>query len=257
MPVVNFHKYQGTGNDFIMIDDRHESFDESRLDLIQHWCDRKFGIGADGVIFIREHSEWDFSMLFFNPDGSQSLCGNGSRCAVKFAYSLGMVPMKCTFQAVDGAHEAQIFNNTVRVKMRDVGPPVDADGDYFINTGSPHHVKMVRELSGFDVVSEGRMIRHSDRYQPGGTNVNFVEPDNGELMVRTFERGVEAETLSCGTGVTAVALVMGARDFQSPVKIRTMGGDLRVTFSRREDGGFEEIYLEGPAEKVFEGTIAY
>ncbi len=240
-----------------MIDDREQSFDETRLDLISSWCNRKFGIGADGVILIREHDEYDFEMLYFNPDGSQSLCGNGSRCAVKFANSLGLVGDICTFLAVDGSHEGHIERDRVFIKMQDVEALSQTGEEYFINTGSPHHVKMVPKVSMVDVVHEGRTIRNSPKYQPQGTNVNFVEPQAGEIVVRTYERGVEDETMSCGTGVTAVALVMGDRGFESPVDIKTAGGKLQVSFDRHSDGCYREVYLSGPAEKVFEGVLDF
>ena len=257
MPEINFHKYQGTGNDFIMIDDRKGSFDDNRLDLVSAWCDRKFGIGADGLILIRNHHQHDFEMVYFNPDGSQSLCGNGSRCAVRFAQSLGVVTNQCTFMAIDGAHEGYIDGDIVRIKLQDVGKPHQRNGDFFIDTGSPHHIIMVPEVSSVDVISEGRAIRNSDQYSPGGTNVNFVQPKNGEVLVRTYERGVENETLSCGTGVTAVALVMATQGFTSPVSIKAVGGNLEVSFNRQSDGSYTGVYLSGPAEKVFEGTVSY
>ena len=257
MGSIKFHKYQGTGNDFIMIDDRNLVFDENRLDLISSWCHRKFGIGADGVILIRNHKEYDFEMVYFNPDGSKSLCGNGSRCAVKFAYSLGMIGEKCSFLAIDGPHEGAIKQNEVQVKLHDVGPPTRVGEDYFIDTGSPHHVKMVSEVSTIDIIGEGSTIRNSERYRPAGANVNFVQPSGDEVRVRTFERGVENETLSCGTGVTAVALVMGFQGYESPVNIAAMGGPLAVTFDKHTDGSYTNIWLSGGAEQVFEGVISY
>jgi len=261
MPQLEFHKYQGTGNDFIMIDDREQSFDDTRLDLIKVWCNRKFGIGADGVILIREHDGYDFEMLYFNPDGSQSLCGNGSRCAVKFANILGLVGDHCTFLAVDGPHEGHFEGDHIFIKMQDVKAPAAVEKpaveEYFVNTGSPHHVKMVSKVSMVDVTHEGRTIRNSVRYHPQGTNVNFVESQAGEVLVRTYERGVEDETMSCGTGVTAVALVMGTRGFESPVDIKTAGGKLQVSFNKHSDGCYTEVYLSGPAEKVFEGVLDY
>jgi diaminopimelate epimerase len=257
MPEVTFHKYQGTGNDFVMIDDRKETFDLKRKDLIAKWCDRRFGIGADGVILIRNHHTCDFEMIYFNPDGSQSLCGNGSRCAIRFAHDLGIIGHRCLFEAVDGEHQGNIDGNIISVKMQDVGKPSELDGEYFIDTGSPHHIKIVKELAIVDVRTEGKSIRDSQVYQPGGTNVNFVEPSNGTVMIRTFERGVEDETLSCGTGVTAAALVMASLGYSSPVKVKARGGELMVSFDRRNDQSFQEIYLRGPAEKVYQGAINY
>ena len=240
-----------------MIDDRNLSFDESRIDLIKAWCSRKFGIGADGVILIREHEGYDFEMLYFNPDGSQSLCGNGSRCAVKFANTLGLIEDQCTFLAVDGPHEGRIERDRIFIKMQVVEALAQKDEEYFINTGSPHHVKMVAKVSMVDVALEGRTIRNSARYQPQGANVNFVESQGDEVMVRTYERGVEDETLSCGTGVTAVALVMATKGFESPVRIKTPGGKLQVSFDKHLDGCYSEVYLSGPAEKVYEGVLDF
>ena len=240
-----------------MIDDRNHQFSEHRVDLISHWCDRRFGIGADGVILIRDHAKYDFEMVYFNPDGSQSLCGNGSRCAVKFAKSLAMVSDRCEFLAVDGPHTASIEGDMVNVKLHDVGPPQNTEDGYFINTGSPHHIKIVEALSDVDVMAEGSTIRYGDPYQPSGTNVNFVQPEEKQVLVRTYERGVENETLSCGTGVTAVALVMGARGLTSPVNVKAVGGNLEVSFNKEADGSYTEIYLSGPAEKVFEGKISF
>jgi len=257
MPQLKFHKYQGTGNDFVMIDDSTRSFDESRLDLIKLWCDRNFGVGADGVILIRDHLQFDFEMVYFNPDGSQSLCGNGSRCAVKFAHTLGLVETDCKFLAVDGAHCARIEGGLVFVKMHDVEPLSNLEHDYFVDTGSPHHVRMVSQVSSVDVRQEGKAIRNSQQYQPNGANVNFVEPMDKGVFVRTYERGVEDETLSCGTGVTAVALVLESKGFDSPVTINTKGGELAVSFEKQADGSFTEVYLSGPAIKVFEGVLDF
>lgn len=257
MPEVKFHKYQGTGNDFVLVDDRSQSLNEFNKDLIGKWCDRRFGIGADGVILLRNHQTFDFEMLYFNPDGSQSLCGNGSRCVVKFAHDLDIIGQQCTFMAVDGVHQGLMDGDTISIKMQDVGKPDEIDGDYFIDTGSPHHIRMVEELAKIDVYGEGKNIRNSKRYQPAGTNVNFVQPAHGKVLIRTFERGVEDETLSCGTGVTAVALVMATRGYTSPVCVKAAGGDLQVSFNRQADHSFRDIYLSGPAEKVYEGTIHY
>ena len=240
-----------------MIDDRERSFDESRLDLIKLWCDRNFGVGADGVILIRDHLQFDFEMLYFNPDGSQSLCGNGSRCAVKFANTLGLVDSDCKFLAVDGPHYARMEAGLIFIKMLDVESLSNLEHDYFVDTGSPHHVRMVSQVSSIDVIQEGRNIRNSQKYQPNGANVNFVEPMDRGVFVRTYERGVEDETLSCGTGVTAAALVMESKGFVSPVKISTKGGELEVSFEKQPDGSFTEVYLSGPAIKVYEGVLDY
>lgn len=254
MGAVSFHKYQGTGNDFVMIDDREEQFPLHDLDLVARLCHRKFGIGADGVILIRNHAQYDFEMIYFNPDGSQSLCGNGSRCAVMFARHLGIIQDRVEFLAIDGPHQAFIDDQLVHLKMSDVPNIERTQQDYFVDTGSPHHVLFVEDVSNTAVHEQGRAIRNAPQYQPHGTNVNFVETKDDHLKVRTYERGVEDETLSCGTGVTAVALVSSLKGFNSPVSLETAGGELKVSFSPT-DNGFADIYLIGPARAVFSGTF--
>lgn len=252
---ISFFKYQGTGNDFVMIDDRENTFDHQDLSLISRLCDRKFGVGADGVILIRNHPNFDFEMVYFNADGSQSMCGNGARCAVAFAKFLGIVEEETSFLAIDGPHEAKIDQNLVELRMGDVTQTETVEEDLFIDTGSPHHLRKVNEVKTYPVVSEGKKIRHSDRY-PKGTNVNFVELlGENELLVRTFERGVEDETLSCGTGVTAAALGFGTKNPTQTVKISTLGGNLSVRYSMDDQGAFKDIWLIGPAEQVFAGQI--
>lgn len=253
---LTFYKYQGTGNDFVMIDDRAESFDLKNLELVQKLCDRKFGIGADGLIAIRNHPDFDFEMIYFNADGSQSMCGNGARCAVAFSSFLGIVDTKTRFLAIDGPHEAILREDQVELLMGNVKGIEDKSGDFFLNTGSPHHVRFVEKAAEYPVFEEGRSIRYDAGYAPGGTNVNFVQPmAEDEVYVRTYERGVEDETLSCGTGVTAAALVYGAQRQQNHVKINTLGGKLSVKFHSNSDGTFNEIWLIGPAEQVFSGKI--
>lgn len=257
MGVLHFHKYQGTGNDFVMIDDRERRFDKGNLSLIAKLCHRRFGIGADGVILIRDHHSFDFEMIYFNPDGSQSLCGNGSRCAVHFAGKLGMIDKEAHFLAVDGPHRGFIKNGAIHIRMPDVDEILDRAGDFFVDTGSPHHIKIVAEVAAVDVFQEGKAIRHSAPYGQEGTNVNFVEMLDQKLKVRTFERGVEDETMSCGTGVTAVALVLSTQGYRSPVPLQTKGGDLQVAFDEKPEGGFTNVYLIGPAEEVFEGDYRF
>ncbi|MFC4870583.1 diaminopimelate epimerase [Negadavirga shengliensis] len=253
---ISFYKYQGTGNDFVMIDDRKEFFDIKNLALVQRLCDRRFGIGADGLILIRNKSGYDFEMVYFNADGSQSMCGNGARCAAAFAAFLGIVPDNTYFYAIDGPHRAKINNDWVALEMGAVQSISKVDGDYFVNTGSPHHVRFVDEVETHDVVTVGRDIRYSQPYQPGGTNVNFVTPQpDHSILVRTYERGVEDETLSCGTGVTACALVYGQSKNLNHVKIKTRGGELEVSFISTPDGRFEGITLSGPAKQVFSGIV--
>ncbi|MDX5337474.1 MAG: diaminopimelate epimerase [Cyclobacteriaceae bacterium] len=252
-----FYKYQGTGNDFIMIDDRTESFPEKNLDLVQKLCDRKFGIGADGLILIRNHPEYDFEMVYFNSDGSQSMCGNGARCAVAFSSFLGIVEGATRFLAIDGPHEAILRNQQVELHMGDVQNIQERGSDFFVHTGSPHHIRFVEEIQNYPVFEQGKSVRYANEYSPSGTNVNFLEDrGSGEVFVRTYERGVENETLSCGTGVTAAALVFGTQKKLNEVKIKTLGGNLSVKFKENGKGGFENIWLIGPAEQVFSGKIS-
>lgn len=253
---LTFYKYQGTGNDFIMIDDRTNQIDTSGLELVSNLCDRKFGVGADGLILIRNHAAFDFEMVYFNADGSQSMCGNGARCAVAFAAFLGIIEVKASFLAIDGPHEAEIIDDLVHLRMGDV-PGIVAQGtDYFVNTGSPHHIRFVQNVENYPVFEEGKKIRYDAVYSPSGTNVNFVQvlSDDG-IYVRTYERGVENETLSCGTGATAAAIAYAAGKNQPSVKIKTLGGELAVKFEEKIEGGFANVWLIGPAKPVFSGKI--
>lgn len=251
---LSFYKYQGTGNDFVMIDDRSEIFPETDLNLVQQLCDRKFGIGADGLILIRNKEDFDFEMIYFNADGSQSMCGNGARCAVAFSKFLGIIKEKTSFLAIDGPHTAEIFDGLVSLGMGNVSSIANAGQDFFVNTGSPHHVRFVENVENYPVVATGAEIRYSKTYEPKGTNVNFVTPiATDQIHVRTYERGVENETLSCGTGVTACALVFGHQNSLNEVKINTPGGNLKVQFEAAADGSFKNIILIGPAEQVFQG----
>ncbi|NVO31374.1 diaminopimelate epimerase [Hymenobacter lapidiphilus] len=260
---LHFCKYQGTGNDFVMVDDRANQFDAADHQRVRHLCDRRRGIGADGLILLREHPEYDFEMVYFNADGHLgSMCGNGGRCTVAFARQLGVIESETRFLAIDGPHEARVAaDGTVHLRMQDVRGQQEID-DYgvFLDTGSPHLVRFqpAGSLNGLDVVTEGRTLRNGDLFREKGTNVNFVEvpatPDQ-PWPVRTYERGVEDETLSCGTGVTAVALAASRHGAASPVQLRTPGGELSVAFETQPDGSFTNIYLSGPATFVFEGTI--
>lgn len=255
MSQIHFHKYQGTGNDFVMIDNREKVFDRNDLASVQKLCDRKFGIGADGVILIEPDQDTDFEMVYFNPDGSQSLCGNGSRCAVMYARSLGLINDKTTFRAIDGVHEAEIKGDQVHLLMHDVEAYEQRSDDYVIDTGSPHYIRYVADVQSLDIIEAGRSIRYSAEYETEGINVNFVEQtDDGLAFIRTYERGVENETLSCGTGCTAAALSLGLKGAQSPVSLKAVGGDLQVAFEKT-NGAFRNIYLIGPAKKVFEGSV--
>ncbi|MFD2034321.1 diaminopimelate epimerase [Belliella marina] len=251
---ISFYKYQGTGNDFVMIDDRSEVFPDADLPLVQQLCDRKFGIGADGLILIRNKEGFDFEMVYFNADGSQSMCGNGARCAVAFSNFLGIVDEQASFLAIDGPHHAKIKDGIISLGMGEVKSISNMGQDFFVNTGSPHHVRFVENVDKYPVVEIGSEIRYSAAYEPKGTNVNFVTPlSSDQIHVRTYERGVENETLSCGTGVTACALVYGYQNSLNEVSIKTQGGNLKVKFTAASDGSFKNIKLIGPAERVFEG----
>jgi diaminopimelate epimerase len=253
---MHFYKYQAGGNDFVLVDNRkpRRVFSQEEIGRI---CDRRFGIGADGLILIEEDAKADFRMNYFNSDGSQSLCGNGCRTAMHLATRLRMVKEKATFSAFDGTHNVEWMpDGRIRLEMAPVNKIERVEGDYYVNTGSPHVVRYVTGIQTFDVVGEGRKIRHGGRYAPGGTNVNFVEPQpEGSYFMRTYERGVEDETLSCGTGAVAVALTAAERHASSPVRIITRGGELTVEFANREPGAFESIFLSGPVKMVFEGDL--
>ena len=255
---VSFFKYQGTGNDFVMIDNRNNEYDDLSIEQIQLICDRKFGVGADGLIKLNLKAGFDFEMDYYNSDGSKSFCGNGARCTTAFAYQLGLRSDEYSFFAIDGEHQASIDNNgIVSLKMNDVSFIDKINVDYFTHTGSPHYVRFVENIEKTDVYNEGRLIRYSDRYKAEGVNVNFVEQKADHYFVRTYERGVEDETLSCGTGVTACALVIAQKnDIAAPfeIPIKTLGGDLSV-MANKENNLYSDIYLIGPAKFVFHGEI--
>ncbi|PJB13859.1 MAG: diaminopimelate epimerase [Flavobacteriales bacterium CG_4_9_14_3_um_filter_32_8] len=255
---IQFYKYQGTGNDFVMIDNRNDVFDKSNLALIKKLCDRRFGIGADGLILIENIADLDFNMIYFNADGSKSFCGNGSRCAVAFAQFLGLIESQALFLSTDGVHEARITKNgEVSLKMHDVLAIEKGNNYYYINTGSPHYIIDVDDVDKINVFEEGRKIRYNERFKLEGTNVNFVSYQTDSLQIRTYERGVEDETLSCGTGVTASALSWADKYklTEGEVFIQTQGGDLKVAFKRNEFG-FNNIWLIGPAVQVFKGKLS-
>ncbi|MTG97168.1 MULTISPECIES: diaminopimelate epimerase [Myroides] len=257
--MLKFYKYQGTGNDFVMIDNRDSHFPKANQELIELLCDRRFGIGADGLILLENDRDFDFKMVYFNADGKQSsMCGNGGRCIVAFAKDLGVIQNQCRFIAVDGEHTAKISSEgLVSLQMIDVDKVHVEKKFSFLNTGSPHHVEVVRELDRYGVFVKGKAIRESERYAPFGTNVNFVEQEGpNRFRIRTFERGVEDETLSCGTGATAVAIAMyhqGKAD-ANDIVIEVEGGELSISFDKR-DNTYTNVYLTGPAEFVFQGTF--
>jgi len=253
---IHFAKYQGTGNDFIMIDGREEMINFS-VDQIQEICDRRFGVGADGLIILKNIRSHDFEMDYYNADGSQSFCGNGSRCAQAFAKELGMINESSFFYAIDGSHQGKSIGMDFGTKMGKVTDFEKIDEDYFIHTGSPHYIRYVDDVTAVDVFKEGRKIRNTDKYREEGTNVNFVSIEDSILHVRTYERGVEDETYSCGTGVTAVAIsyLIQQGSFQKEVHILTKGGKLKIELDRLSENEFDDIWLIGPGEKVFEGWI--
>ena len=254
---IPFNKYHGTGNDFIIIDNREGIFNPADAALIDKLCNRRFGIGADGLILISLHKLYDFEMKYFNSDGREgSMCGNGGRCAAAFAFRTGIAGKKQRFFAFDGPHEAEVENENIRLQMTDVTSITKVKGNYFINTGSPHYIRFVKNVKELDVFSEGKRIRWSEDFAPGGTNVNFAELTHDGIFVRTFERGVEDETLSCGTGVTAsaIASVLSGHFNTNTINVKTRGGNLSVEM-KPGDGKVTGIRLCGPATFVFEGMI--
>ena len=255
--IIQFNKYQGAGNDFIIIDNRKEIINPSDVKLINKLCDRRFGIGADGLILISSHKQADFEMKYFNSDGNiGSMCGNGGRCTAHFSLNHKIAGKKQKFIAFDGIHEASVDNNIVRLQMADVNEYTLIDGNYFLNTGSPHYVVFTKNIDQMDVNEEGKKLRWSQKFAPGGTNVNFVEVHDNELYIRTFERGVEEETLACGTGVTAsaIASVLAGHFDTNSVNVRARGGNLKVELAIK-DKKITNVWLTGPATFVFEGTI--
>ncbi len=255
---MKFYKYQGTGNDFIMIDDRANLFPSENNELIKKLCNRHFGIGADGLILLQNNDTCDFTMVYFNSDGNQStMCGNGGRCLVTFAHDLGIFKDETTFLAIDGLHKAKIRENRIELKINDVKVVEEHAKHFFLNTGSPHHVEFLDNVTSVDINKTGAEIRYGSPYFKEGTNVNFVEiVDNKTIKVRTYERGVEGETLSCGTGVTAAAIAFNysKKTTETSINIHAVGGDLCVSFIK-QNGNYEEIYLIGSAEYVFKGEL--
>ena len=255
---LNFYKYQGTGNDFILVDNRLEIFPKNNSELIAKLCDRKFGIGADGFILLENSEISDFKMVYYNADGNTStMCGNGGRCIVAFAKYLTIIISKTKFEAIDGIHEAKISDRNIHLKMIDVDKVEQHPNHMFLDTGSPHHITYVKDVNDVNVKITGRKIRYGDPYFKEGSNVNFVEQVNDRTFkVRTYERGVEDETLSCGTGVTAVAIAShkNRKTISKEVVLKTQGGDLQVSFDLVKDV-YKNVYLKGPAILVFEGVI--
>ncbi|GAA4971365.1 diaminopimelate epimerase [Algibacter aquimarinus] len=253
-----FYKYQGTGNDFVMIDNRQKKFNKNDTKYIKFLCDRRFGIGADGLILLENHDTLDFKMVYYNADGNESsMCGNGGRCLVAFAKQLGVINNKATFEAVDGLHHATIEGDIVKLQMQNVSGIKENNNYIFLDTGSPHHVQFEDNINDFDIKSKGAKIRYGEPYNEAGSNVNFVSKiSDSKFRVRTYERGVEDETLSCGTGVTAVALAMhyiGETEKRN-VTLNVEGGTLEVCFDI-EDETYKNVWLIGPAQLVYKGAI--
>jgi len=255
---VKFSKYQGTGNDFVMIDGRDNPVNFS-VKEIKKICDRRFGIGADGLIILNSHPDVDFEMDYYNADGSQSFCGNGSRCAQAFARNLGIIDEHARFIAIDGIHQGKRMGELYATKMGDVTEVKLLGDDFFVNTGSPHYIQYVDDLENFKVMEKGAAIRYSEAYNTEGVNVNFVSELDGNIKVRTYERGVEEETYSCGTGVTAVAiahLVKNEVD-QKEVALITKGGELKIQLEKVGARHFKNIWLIGPAQEVYKGDFQH
>lgn len=257
---LHFYKYQGTGNDFVIIDNRQGNFPKNNTKFIKFLCDRKFGIGGDGLILLEKDEDpaSDFKMVYYNSDGNESsMCGNGGRCIVAFAHFLEMIKEKTVFNAIDGLHEATINGSEVSLKMKDVSKIKFENKDVVMDTGSPHFVRFTSDVDFLILKKEGAGVRYSEKYKTEGINVNFVA-ENGEnsFKVRTYERGVEDETLSCGTGVTAVALAAHhtQKTTANEVVLQTQGGKLKVHFSKTKNG-YDNIWLTGPAIQVFKGEI--
>lgn len=257
--LIEFYKYQGTGNDFVMIDNRMAIFPKENVELIAQLCDRRFGIGGDGLILLENDYDSDFKMVYYNSDGNQSsMCGNGGRCLVAFAKELKVIENSCSFIATDGLHYATIATDgLVSLQMIDVAS-VKIDPDYvFLNTGSPHHVQFVEDLENYNIKENGAAIRYGDLYGKEGSNINFVKQiDADTFSLRTYERGVEDETLSCGTGATAVAIAMNitGKTKATAINLNVEGGKLEVSFDKNHNN-FTNVFLKGPAKFVFKGEI--
>jgi diaminopimelate epimerase len=252
---LTFYKYQGTGNDFVMIDNRSNTFKKDNIDLVLKLCDRHFGVGADGVILIENDTEFDFKMIYYNADGSETFCGNGGRCATSFAKYLNIIDNSAHFIAIDGVHFATIENNVVSLKMIDVDDIRIQENSVFVYTGTQHHVELVENLDTYPVFENGKKIRNS--YKAPGSNVNFVEQVTAATFrVRTYEKGVENETLACGTGVTAVAIAMHKikKTKSNLISLPVEGGTLEVSFTA-ENGVYKNVFLKGPATFVFKGEV--
>ncbi|WP_159633001.1 diaminopimelate epimerase [Sphingobacterium composti Ten et al. 2007 non Yoo et al. 2007] len=255
---IQFSKYQGAGNDFVLIDNRNNHFDRNNKDLVKKLCDRRFGIGGDGLMLLQHNENFDFEMVYYNADGGEgTMCGNGGRCIVAFARDLNIISNRTDFVAVDGPHLAEITDSQVNLGMIDVHE-INRDGEaYVLNTGSPHYIAKVQNLKEFNVYTEGYAIRNNETYGKSGININFIEAEGDGYFVRTFERGVEDETYACGTGATAAAMAMAIdKNLEGDITlpIRVLGGQLYISF-HKSGNTFTNVYLKGPANFVFSGEI--
>jgi len=255
---ITFFKYQGAGNDFILIDNRNNHFDRNNEELIKKLCDRRFGIGGDGLMLLQQNQTFDFEMVYYNADGREgTMCGNGGRCIVAFARDLGIIKEETVFLAVDGKHQAIITDDQVNLEMIDVNTIAKDEQAFVLNTGSPHYVLEVENLKDFNVFEKGKSIRNNETYGQKGINVNFVEKEGEGYFLRTFERGVEDETLACGTGATADAIAMAIKEEKNgsiQIPIRVLGGQLYISFEKN-DNIIQKVHLKGPANLVFKGEI--
>jgi diaminopimelate epimerase len=266
--MVDFFKMSGSGNDFILIDNKDQSLTVGNIaEFVRTVCERKVSVGADGFIIIENSQRADFRWRFFNADGSEvDMCGNGARCAARFAYIRGIAKEKMSFETGAGIIDAEVRGDTVKLRLTEPramkvnisvmieGQPIEVN---FVNTGVPHVVIFVQDLDRYDVFNMGRKIRYHKDFQPEGTNANFMEViDRHTIRIRTYERGVEDETLACGTGAAASALISSSQGLvESPVDVRVKSGETLKIYFHKAGQGFEDIYLEGKANVVYEGRI--
>ena len=257
---LDFYKYEATGNDFIVIDNRKQLFDITNNYLVQRLCNRKFGIGSDGLLILQSHNLYDFEMIYLNLDGKiGSFCGNGARCMILFAHKLHLFKNKTLFWSIDGLHQGYLKNtkNEVTIKMKDIERINYHNNDFIIDSGSPHYIKFEPDIKSIDIVKEGRKIRNDNAFKGEGINVNFVTIIDNKLHIRTYERGVEDETLSCGTGAVASSVAYSIKNRyynDNQVKLNTLGGSLEVEFEKI-DNRYQNIYLKGNVREVFNGRI--
>ena len=258
---IDFFKYEGTGNDFVIIDNRGLTFQKKNKSLIQNICDRKKGVGADGLILLENHDELDFSMIYFNADGSESgFCGNGSRCITHLSNNLNIINDNAKFNAIDGIHESKITNGRISVKMNDILKSEifkynDKYSTTFVDTGSPHLIRIYENIDSIDIVKEARELKLIYSEYTDGLNINFCQISDSKIKLRTYERGVEDETLSCGTGAVASAVFLKDSGLVSNDKVEIlMKGGLLCVELNKEKNLFSDIWLSGEVNMVFKGV---